>query len=103
MDTRNIPVNVNRIVKDKNLLLGLIEDEIGVSRGYFSRIKPNSTKAVSVKTLIRTAEVLDVTLEELLNDPPVMTNADKFKEVFGLTPNIISNVNECEWWNSPYN
>ena len=83
----NIPLNVVRLAKEKNIRLGSVEDAIGVSRGYFSRLKKNREKGVFIQTVIATAEVLNVTIEELLNDPPEFTNGKKFKEVFGFEPN----------------
>ena len=87
MDKNNLPLNVVRLAKEKNMRLGEIEDEVGVSRGYFSRLKKNREKCASIQTVIATAEVLNVTIEELLNNPPEYTNGKKFKEVFGFEPN----------------
>ncbi len=87
MDGKNLPLNVQRLAKEKSMLLGTIEDEVGVSRGYFSRLIKNTKKSASVQIVIATAEVLDVKIEELLNEPPEFTNGKKFKEVFGFDPN----------------
>lgn len=85
MDEKNISLNVKRIAKEKKMLLGSIEEAVGVSPGYLSRTRRQ--KGISVKTLIKLSSVLEVPVEDLLNNPPEFTNGKKFEEVFGFTPN----------------
>lgn len=102
MDGTYLPLNVARLAKEKKMLLGAIEEEIGVSKGYFSRLIKNTKKSASVQTVIAVAEVLNVSIEELLSEPPVFTNADKFVEVFGITPKTVCDSDSNEWWEKPY-
>lgn len=105
-DSINIPDNVKRIAKEKGLRLADIEKAAFVSTGYLSRLKKTRTRGMSAETLLQLSKVLDVTIDELLEEPPVFTNADKFKEVFGFEyVTKTRNVEGCvplSWWNDPY-
>ena len=72
MDGTYLPINVARLAKEKKMRLGDVEKEIGVSIGYFSRFNTHKNRHASVQTVIKAAEVLDVTIEELLSEPPIM-------------------------------
>ena len=102
MDALNIYLNVKRLSHKKGMKLSDIEDSIDVSTGYLSRGQKHRTKGISVATLIRLAEVLNVSVEDLLNDPPVFTNADKFEMVFGINPKTVCDRDYNEWWNKPF-
>ncbi len=84
MEVENISVNIRRIAKEKGIPIGTVENTAGVSRGYFSRMTKQGS--CQVWPLIRAAKVLGTTLDELVSEPPVVTNADKFLEVFGFHP-----------------
>lgn len=86
-DAIHIPDNVKRIAKEKGLRLADIEKAAFVSVGYISRLKKSRVRGMSAETLLQLSKVLEVTIDELLEEPPAFTNADKFKEVFGFVPN----------------
>ena len=84
MDVKNVYPNIKRIAKKKAVNIRDVEMAAGVSPGYFSRRKDMSP----VTVLIKATEFLGVKLEDLLDEAPVETNADRFKETFGLDPRI---------------
>lgn len=102
MNPLNIYLNVKLLAFKKGMNLGDVEAAVGVSTGYLSRGQKNRTKGISVSTLIGLAEVLNVSVEDLLNEPPVFTNADKFEMVFGITPKTVCDPDYNEWWNKPF-
>ena len=62
------------------------------------------------RSLADHAEVVVAIVEEWSKEHPLTTNADKFKEVFGVEPCLVGFLNNhtramgrpLEWWNSPY-
>ena len=63
--------NTKRLVKEKGYTMGEIEDMLQVSRGYFSRRKPNGS-TISIDDAFDIASALEITLDELckLPEPP---------------------------------
>lgn len=109
MNTKNIALNVKRMAKVTGIKIGEIEDSVGVSRGFFSRVASGGIKDVPVSILINLADIFNTELQTLVDDPPVKTNADKFFEVFGIGPfsSQVYRVGEgaivyTDWWNEPY-
>lgn len=99
MNVCNFYPNVKRICKKQNKQIGEVEQEVGVSYGYFSR---SMHKSISAKTLINTAMVLGVSIDELLSP---QTNLDKFIEVFGFDPTQPSNsllLANKDFWAAEY-
>lgn len=99
-DTSNIPDNVKRIARNKKLRIADVERACSVSPGYLSRFKKNRSRGMSTDILIKLSDVLEVTIDELLGEAPVFTNADKFREVFGIDGN--DDCICCSWWDDPY-
>lgn len=81
MNSKYFYPNVKRLCKEQKRKISDVEKTVGVSVGYFSRRKP-----ASVNVLIKTAEALGTTIDGLISEPPTMTNAKKFVEVFGFMP-----------------
>lgn len=104
METKNLYPNVVRIAKDKKMELGDVERTVGVSLGFFSRLKKQPNRGISVGTVIKLSEVLNVTLDELLNEPPVRTNRVVFFEVFGfnITDHFLPSHDIYSWLEEPY-
>ena len=86
MDQKNIYLNLRRLAKEKGMIIADVEHQVGVGTGYFSRLNRYPTKSVPVTAAIKLCEIFDVTLEELLNPPPVETNQERFEKVFGFNP-----------------
>jgi transcriptional regulator with XRE-family HTH domain len=102
-----IYVNAKRLCKEQGKQLGEVENQAGLSKGYLSRTK---YKTISVKKLIEIANILEVTIDELLCEPPKQTNFQKFVEVFGFAPGyeilddgreVYPSLND-EFWNAEY-
>ena len=96
MDVKNVYPNIKRIAKKKAVNIRDVEMAAGVSPGYFSRRKDMSP----VSVLIKATEFLGIKLEDLLNEPPEETNADKCKEIFGYDPLI--EIPTDAFWKKPY-
>ena len=99
MNVHNFYPNVKRICKKQHKQIGEVEQAVGVSPGYFSR---TVNKSISTKTLICTAEILGVGIDELLSP---QTNMDKFIEIFGFDPTQPGNtllMANNEFWEAEY-
>ena len=98
-DAINIYPNIKRLCKRKGVRIGELEKRIGVSAGYFSRVtSTHGEKCIGIDKVISVANELGVDLTDLLLPPPEITNADVFREVFGIKPILLTN----SWWCSPY-
>lgn len=60
--------NIDALIKQKNLKIGEVEKAVGLSTGYFSRMRKNETSdsAPSVDWIWRLAQYFDVSIEMLL-------------------------------------
>lgn len=102
MNAENLYPNIKRLCKKQKLKIGELEKEIGVSAGYFSRTtKVHGEKSIGIDKVLTIANKLDVTLDELLSEPPMFTNADKFAEVFGEKA-INMAIASRSWWGEPF-
>lgn len=97
MDIKNVYPNIKRFAAKKRIKMREVEIAAGVSPGYFSRMKD---KRVSTTALIRAKDYLGVELEDLLEEGPITTNADKFEETFGFDPRI--EMPRDNFWYEPY-
>ena len=61
MDYSMMIENLRYIAKEKGIKIGHIEDELGVSRGYFTRAGTN----ISAVRLYQASKILNVTVEDL--------------------------------------
>lgn len=57
--------NIKWLAKSKGILIGNLEKEVGVSKGYFSRLE-KSIREMSLGTAAKVADVLGCTLDELV-------------------------------------
>lgn len=64
---KNIYFNVKQFAKRKGINMGLIENKIGVSVGYFSRVLKYNSKMSFLK-VYKIAKVLDIPIDELIED-----------------------------------
>ena len=106
-DAINIPENVKRIAKEKGMKLADVERAAFVSVGYLSRLKKDRVRGMSAETLLQLSNVLGVSIDELLEEPPVITNADVFEQIFGFSPfegetHINKDIKLRWWWEQPY-
>lgn len=57
--------NIRYLAKKQGMSLGKLQGNIGVSVGYFSRLE-KSNSMPNLEVVMRTADVLDVSMDELL-------------------------------------
>lgn len=59
--------NARYLCKQKGIFIGDLEAEIGVSKGYISRLE-KSEKAISLANLYETARILETSIDDLLRE-----------------------------------
>lgn len=64
---KRFSVNARYLCKQKNINIGELEKQIGVSKGYLSRLS-SSEKAISLGNLYKTAQILETTIDDLLSE-----------------------------------
>lgn len=65
-DSKKCINNIYYLIKDRNMKIGDVEKEVGVSTGYFSRLsKEDNQASPSMETLCALAELLGVSLDSL--------------------------------------
>ena len=97
-DLKNIYPNLKRLSKQRGITISAIEKAAGFQPGYFSRRK--ETGICNSTVLVTAANMLGVSVDDLLEEPPVYSNADKFQEVFGLNPKV--ELPNDDFWYLPY-
>ena len=65
--SKAIAVNVKNLCREQKRPLGKLEHEIGVSKGYFSRIKNGNTE-LSIDKLYKAAQILNISISDLCED-----------------------------------
>lgn len=67
-DKNRLMNNINILIKNKNLKIGELENELGVSTGYLSRMsKSEKESAPSVDFICKLAAKLEVSIDSLVN------------------------------------
>lgn len=70
--------NTQRIAKKQNKPLGKLEEEVGVSAGYLSRLgKDDNTTKISIDLIADIARVLNVPIDDLVYDTTLLPNEQK--------------------------
>lgn len=69
--------NIYSIAKKKDIKIGDLEEQSGVSKGYLSRVKSGSSTP-TIETLCNISEVLGVSIDYLLKTEQTLTNNEKF-------------------------
>lgn len=59
--------NARYICKNKGISIGELEEKVGVSKGYLSRLE-SSKKAMSLANLWKIAQILETSIDNLLNE-----------------------------------
>lgn len=90
--------NIRRLCKERKVRMYQAERYAGVSPGYFSRMK--NGKSISFFHIQKVAEYFGLKIDDLLTEPPPVTNADVFKTVFGADHRSI--ILSEAWWKSEY-
>lgn len=62
-----VAYNVKYLADKNKKKIGDVERQAGVCAGYFSRIRANNSD-ISLKVALKTAEVLNVSIDELCSD-----------------------------------
>ena len=65
--------NTRYLCKQKGKNIGELEEKLGVSRGYLSRVT-NSKKAIKLSSIYMTAKILEVSIDDLFNEDLMITN-----------------------------
>lgn len=66
-DSKKCINNIYYLIKDRNMKIGDVEKEVGVSTGYFSRLsKDDNQGSPSTETLCALSELLSVSLDSLV-------------------------------------
>ena len=77
--SNNIIVNnIRQLAKVKGMPIGNLEEKVGVSKGYFSRLE-GSNKDMLLGIVVATANILNCTLDEL-----VLTDIGRNLEIMEL-------------------
>ena len=63
---KNFSENARYLCKQKGKSIGELETEIGVSKGYLSRIV-NSEKAINLANLYKVSQILETTIDDLIS------------------------------------
>lgn len=58
--------NIYHLIKEKNYKIGQIEDGIGVSTGYFSRLKESSTVSPNIDLVCSISEFFNISVDRLI-------------------------------------
>lgn len=59
--------NIYYLIKDRNMKIGDVENKVGVSAGYFSRLSKEDNQAIpSLETICNIADLLNVSIDALL-------------------------------------
>lgn len=66
--TRTIYGNIKVLCKYKGVLMAEVEEEVGKSAGYFSRVAASNNRDIGIVILDKAADALGVTLVELLDE-----------------------------------
>lgn len=91
--------NIAFFIQEQGLKVGEVEEAIGVSQGYLSKLsKPSSKQVPSLETVIRLAHLFGITLNELIyTEFPVLTKSDRQVQDF-LSTLIAQTANEQIIW-----
>ena len=79
LDKQRIVRNISFFAQEQNKKVGEIEEAIGVSQGYLSKLsKPSSKQMPSLETVCRLADLFGVSVSDLIyTDFPILTKGDR--------------------------
>ena len=100
-DKNRLISNVEYLLKKRNVKVGDLENQCGVSTGYISRLKNNDSNDVSpsAEVLLRMSLILNVSLTSLLcSDYESMTETELFLQMF-LVDMIKKTETDQVFWN----
>lgn len=98
-DKRRCIANIYQLAKEKNLKLGDLEKKAGVSAGYLSRLnKEESTATLSADFVAAVAELLEVTVDALINNDYTAVTATEMY-LLAFIDKLLSrtNADELDW------
>ena len=97
---KNVYSMAKYLCRKKQISMHELEKEIGVSQGYLSRVG-SGKKVASLEIAIKIANYFEISVDDLLNGPPKLTNADVAMEIFKLSPKEIL-LMDHKWWDQEY-
>ena len=97
---KNVYSMAKYLCRKKQISMGELEKGIGVSQGYLSRVG-SGKKGISLEIAIKIADYFEISVDDLLNGPPKLTNADVVMEVFKLSPKELL-LMDYKWWDQEY-
>lgn len=104
-DKKKIVRNISFFAREQNKKVGEIEDAIGVSQGYLSKLsKPSSKQMPSLETICRLADLFKVSVNDLIyTDYPIFTKTDR--QVHDFLETLITQTadEEIDWELIDYN
>nr|WP_276926175.1 helix-turn-helix transcriptional regulator [Faecalibaculum rodentium] len=104
-DKQKIVRNISFFAQEQNRKVGEIEEAIGVSQGYLSKLsKPSSKQMPSLETICRLAGLFGVSVNDLIyTDFPIFTKTDRKVHDFLETLLTQTAEEEIDWEPIDYN
>lgn len=97
-DKQRLMDNIYALIQDRGIKIGELENEIGVSTGYISRLNKNSESAVSVEIVWKIAKFFGVSVDMLVEGD--MSKARNNLQFMGRFINALkekTDTNRLEW------
>lgn len=89
--------NIYKLVKEKNLKLGELENKVGVSVGYFSKLLKEGNKASpSIEVLSKIGDLLNISLDKLCKTDLSKMGDSEFY-VFSFLSSLLKRTREGEF------
>lgn len=83
--------NIYSIAKTKDIRIGELEEQSGISKGYLSRVKSGSSTP-TIETICNISEILGVSVDCLLKTKSTLTGNEKF--ISDFIENVVEQTNE---------
>lgn len=97
-DKQRLMDNIYALIQDRGIKIGELENEIGVSTGYISRLNKNSESAVSIEMVWKIAKFFGVSVDMLVEGD--MSKARNNLQFMGRFINALkekTDTNRLEW------
>ena len=96
-DIKKIVENIYFLIKEKDLKIGEVESNSGISTGYLSRLKDSNTN-INIESLYKIANYLNVTIDSLVNcDYSELSSTEKYMLNFLNKIIIKTNKGLIDW------
>ena len=104
-DKSRLISNINFLIQSQNRKVGEVEETIGVSQGYLSKLsKPANKQVPSLDTVCRLAALFGVSVSDLIyTNYPILTKGDRQVHDFLATLISQTTCEEISWEELDYN